>query len=53
MTQLVSAVLEKVSKQEADTPSAKGFVFFLTHLIQTDQKLLYYILLCQSSFFFF
>lgn len=51
MTQLASAALEKISKQEADTPSAKDFVFFLTHLIQTDHKLLYCILLCQSNSF--
>lgn len=51
MTQLASAALEKISKQEADTPSAKDFVFFLTHLIQTDHKLLYCILLYQSNSF--
>ena len=49
MTQLASEVLEKISKQETDTPSAKDFVFFFTHLIQIDHKLLYCILLCQSN----
>ena len=51
MTQLASAVLEKISKQEADTPRAKDFVFFFTHLFQIDHKLLYCILLCQSNSF--
>lgn len=50
MTPFSSATIEKISKQEADIPSAKDFVFFLTHHIQTDHKWLYCILLCQIPF---
>ena len=49
VTQLASAVFKKISKQEAETHRAKDCVFFFTHLIQIDHKLLYYILLCQSN----